>query len=108
MDQQLNYAAILTQVMRDEARHQPLGGPEIVAVCDQQTNQFMLVAVGWQKERHIDSILFHARLLNGLAVIETDHTEEGLTPALVEAGIPADHIISGLKYERRKALPAAA
>ncbi len=100
MDQQLNYTGILTQIMRAEEQFQPLNGPAIVSVCDAQTGQFLLVAVGWQKQRHIDSILFHARLLDGLVVIETDNTEEGLKDSLIEAGIAAEHLLQGSDYQR--------
>lgn len=98
MDQQISSAVILAQLMRDETQHQPLGGPELVSVCDHQSGQFMLVAVGWQRERHMDHIIFHARLLNGFVVIETDNTEEGLKSELVEAGIPASQIVFGAEY----------
>lgn len=108
MDQQLNFAAILTQVMRDEAQYQPLGGPEIVSACDQQTGQYLLLAVGWQQARHINHIIFHARLFNGLVVIETDNTEEGLKATLIEAGIPADQIVFGARYKPATAESIAA
>ena len=90
MDQQMNIGATLAQVIRNETQYQPLGGPEVVSLCDHQTGQYMLVAVGWQRERHINHILFHARLLDGLVVIETDNTEEGLKAELVKlAFLPA-------------------
>ncbi len=87
MDQTMSYAEILTRVVREEGKLQPKHGPAIVSVCDQETGQFMLIAVGWQNRRHIDSILFHAQLTDGVVTIETDKTEEGLKSALIEAGI---------------------
>ena len=99
MDKHLNFSAILVQVMRDETQYQPLGGPEVVSACDQQTGQYLLIAAGWQKERHINHLLFHARLLDGLVVIETDNTEEGLKAELIEAGIPASQIVFGAQYK---------
>jgi hypothetical protein len=94
MDQTMSYAEILTRVVREEGKLQPKHGPAIVSVCDQETGQFMLVAVGWQNRRHIDSILFHAQLKDGVVTIETDMTEEGLKSALIEAGIHEDDIQS--------------
>lgn len=98
MDKQMNFDDILTQVIQGEMQYQPLGGPEVVSACDQQTGQYLLIAAGWQKERHINHILFHARLLDGLVVIETDNTEEGLKSELIEAGIPASQIVFGGEY----------
>ncbi len=108
MDQKMSYADVLTRIMREEEKYQPLHGPVIVSVCDQETGQFMLVAVGWQKERHIDSILFHARLVDGLVVIETDKTEEGLKPLFIEAGIRAEDIALGRDYGRPERAQIAA
>ncbi|HEX5080565.1 MAG TPA: element excision factor XisI family protein [Blastocatellia bacterium] len=94
MDQAISYAEILTRVVRAEGKYQPKHGPAIVSVCDQETGQFMLVAVGWQNGRHFDSILFHAQLVDGVVTIETDMTEEGLKPLLIEAGIREEDIQS--------------
>ncbi len=94
MGQTMSYAEILTRVVREEGKLQPKHGPAIVSVCDQETGQFMLVAVGWQNRRHIDNILFHAQLEDGVVTIETDMTEEGLKQALVEAGIREEDIQS--------------
>lgn len=94
MDQTMSYAEILTRVIREEGKYQPKHGPAIVSVCDQETGQFMLIAVGWQNRRHIDSILFHAQLVDGAVTIETDKTEEGLKQALIEVGIREEDIQS--------------
>ncbi len=106
MDQAITYRDTLTKVMREEGKYQPKHGPPIVSVCDQETGQFLLVAVGWQNgqnARHVDSILFHAQLLDRKVIIETDKTEEGLTPALIEAGIPEEDIISGSALRKLEA-----
>jgi hypothetical protein len=109
MAQTMNYANILTHVLREEAQIQPSIQPITIApVCDPVSGQFLLIATGYENKAWFDSILFHARLADGLVVIELDNIEEGLKPALIEAGIPAEHIISGLKFAQRKAEPAAA
>lgn len=94
MVQTLNYASLLEQVLRTEAKLQPGLQPiTIAAVCDQQTGHFLLVATGWENHQRLDSMLFHARLAEGKIVIETDQTEEGLTLALCDAGIPRQDIL---------------
>ena len=94
MDSTLSYADILTKVMRAEEQFQPSFVPvKIVPVCDPASGQFLLVAVGWEGRRRVDSILFHAQLLDGRVVIETDNTEEGLKPILIEAGIRAEDFL---------------
>lgn len=95
MGTMMNYADILTKVMRDEERFQPSFVPvKIVPVCDPTSRQFLLVAVGWEGRRRVDNILFHAQLIDGQVVIETDLTEEGLKQTLIEAGIREEDFLS--------------
>lgn len=108
MDQTLSYTDILTQVMHDEEQYQPMHGPKIVSASDPSRGQFLLIAVGFQGPRYYDSILFHAQLLNGKVRIETDNTEEGLSSALIEAGIRAEDLLSGRDADRLEAVPLAA
>ena len=109
MDQTNRYADCLTAVLRAEAGRPFSAQPrlQIVAACDREAGEFLLILLGWASDQEWrDSVLVHARLLDGFVVIETDNLEAGLKPALIAAGIPADHIISGLKYERLKTLAA--
>lgn len=108
MDQKLNYSDILTSVIRSEEQYQPSFVPiKIVGVCDTLRGQFLLLAIGTQNNHRINNIVFHAQLLNGYVVIETDNTE-GLAPVLIEAGIRAEDILSGRDADRLEAVPLAA
>jgi hypothetical protein len=51
---------------------------------------------------------FHARLVDGMVVIETDNIEEGLKTAMIEAGIRAEGIVWGYKHESQQVTPIAA
>jgi len=103
MAHSIDYADILTHVIRQEAKPQPRIQPiTYAAVCDAESGQFLLIATGYENKKWFDVIVFHARLIEGWVVIELDNIEGGLQTALVAAGIPADRIISGLKYERMK------
>lgn len=106
MDQTMSYADILTQVVREEAKLQPSVQPKlnVVSSCDRETGQFLLVVIGWDNKRHwMHNILFHAQLVERKVIIEADLTEEGLTPALIEAGIPEEDIISGSALRKLEA-----
>ncbi|MTJ53236.1 XisI protein [Anabaena sp. UHCC 0253] len=101
MDNSLRYSEILTQVLRRAAAAQPRLQPiSIHAVCDTESGQFLIIATGWEKNIWMNTILFHARLLNGKVVIEDDNFEEGLTDALITAGIAPEDIITGLSVEQ--------
>ena len=100
MDNTVNYADILTQVIRKESSMQPrLQTLKITPVCYPESGNFLIIMTGWEKEAWINTILFHARLLKNKIVIEDDNLEEGLTTTLIQAGIPPEDIITGLSLE---------
>ena len=109
MDQTVNYADILTQVIHEEGKLQPSFQPKlkIVSSCDRETGQFLLIMVGWDKEHWRHSILFHAQLIHGKVIIEADNTE-GLKPFLLEAGIPEEAFLSDREYDLREEQKLAA
>ena len=94
------YQDILAQVIREESKAQPKRGQvKIVPVCDYETQQYLLVALGWDKKRHISSIIFHARLTQGKIIIEEDNTEEGMAAVLRAAGVPDADILLGWRLK---------
>jgi hypothetical protein len=109
MDQAMNYADILTQVIHEEGKLQFSFQPELktVSACDQETGQFLLIVVGWDKGHWQHSILFHAQLIDGKVIIEANNTED-VTELLIEAGIRAEDILSGRARNRLETAQAAA
>ncbi|KYC43760.1 XisI protein [Scytonema hofmannii PCC 7110] len=102
MDNSLTYAKILTQVLRKASTAQPrLQNIQLRSVCDAESGQFLIIATGWDKNTWLNTILFHARLVNSKVVIEDDNFEEGLTEALIAAGIAAEDIVTGLFQEQQ-------
>jgi|GEM_PF-537089 len=102
MDKSLKYADILTQVLRQESAIQPrLQNLKISSVCDQETGQFLIIMTGWQKQSWINTILFHARLIEDKIIIEDDNFEEGLTNVLIKAGISPEDIITEVDKDDR-------
>lgn len=100
MDNSLKYADILTKVLRKETAIQPrLQQLRISPVCDQEMGQFLIILTGWDKESWTNTILFHARLIEDKVLIEDDNFEEGLTNALIQAGISPEDIITELSQE---------
>ena len=77
MEHSLTYPEILTQVLRKASAAQPrLQTIQIRAVCDPESGQFLIIATGWEKSVWLNTILFHARLVDGKVVIEDDNFEE--------------------------------
>lgn len=99
MDHPLDYADIIKKTVQDATIAQPrLQAIKLYPVCDVESGHFLVLATGWDKHQWLDNVLFHARLEGTQVIIEEDNFEEGLSSALIEAGINAEHIKAGLEY----------
>lgn len=100
MDRSLSYADILKKTLQEATRTQPrLQAIQLYPVCDIDSGHFLVLATGWDQQRWLDTILFHARLVDRQVIIEEDNFEEGLTSALIAAGIQAEDIVTSLNYQ---------
>lgn len=109
MDQTMNYADILTQVIHEEGKLQPSFQPrlKIVSACDRETGQFLLIIIGWDKDAWVHNILFHAQLIDDQVLIEVDRTED-MKQLLIEAGIRPEDFLSDRDRDRIEAAQVAA
>ena len=98
MDSSLDHATILKKILREATIAQPrLQAIKLYPVCDVETGHFLILATGWDKHRWLDTILFHARLAENQIIIEEDNFEEGLTNALITAGVKKEDIVTSLE-----------
>jgi hypothetical protein len=97
MDNSLSYADIIQNTLQAATKDQPrLQSIQIYPVCDLQTGHFLVLATGWNKKSWINTILFHAHLVENNVIIEEDNFEEGLTATLIAAGINAESICTNV------------
>jgi hypothetical protein len=98
MDHPLNYVDILKKTVQTATINQPrLQAIKLYPVCDTDSGHFLVLATGWDNQQWIDTILFHARLVENQIIIEEDNFEEGLTSALIAAGVRCEDIVTSLK-----------
>ena len=98
MDQTLSYAEILKKTVQEAVVNQPrLQAIKLYPVCDIESGHFLVLATGWNKQRWMDTILFHARLVGQQIVIEEDNFEESLTQALIASGVRKEDIVAHLE-----------
>ncbi len=96
----VDYSEILKKVVKDATIHQPrLQAIKLYPVCDLESGQFVVLATGFDKQRWMDFVLFHARLIekdnsDRQIIIEEDNFEEGLIDTLIEAGIKKEDIVT--------------
>lgn len=95
MDTTLTYSEIIKKTLHEATQVQPRLQPiRLYPVCDMEIGQFLVIATGWDKQKWVDSILFHARLQDNKVVIEEDNWEEGLTNLLIQNGIKTEDILA--------------
>jgi hypothetical protein len=93
MDNSLSYADIIENTLKEATKDQPrIQSIRLYPVCDRDSGNFLIMATGWDKKDWINTILFHAYLVNENITIEEDNFEEGLTSLLIEGGIDAKNI----------------
>jgi XisI protein len=93
MDNALSYADIIENTLKEATKDQPrLQSIRLYPVCDRDSGNFLILATGWDKKDWINTILFHAHLIEREITIEEDNFEEGLTALLIASGIDAKNI----------------
>jgi hypothetical protein len=72
---------------------------DVHTVCafDEQRDQYLLLCIGWSGQKRHRSIILYLRVRAGKIWIEHDMIEDGITPALLEAGVPKEDIVLGFQ-----------
>ena len=65
------------------------------AAFDAETDQYLIVSVGWGKESRVHGCLIHVSIQDSKVWIQRDGTENGIANELVQAGIPKYEIVLG-------------
>ncbi|MCI0639234.1 MAG: XisI protein [Gemmataceae bacterium] len=98
MDTVNHYRHIIEQTLLELTKiPSPVGEVLHETVFDRQNDHYLVVNVGWGKQRRIYGALAHIDLVGDKVWIQHDGTEEGLANQLREAGIPAEQIVLGYR-----------
>ena len=65
------------------------------AVFDPETDNYIVVSVGWGKKKRVHGCLVHIAIIEGKVWIQRDGTEDGIANELVEAGMSKEDIVLG-------------
>src|SRR5690349_18742868 len=73
----------------------PVSQPGIEMLCalDEERDQYLLLTTGWRGNDRQWGVHLHVRICDGKFWIETDMLEEGITPGLLEAGVPREDVV---------------
>ncbi|MDM8529621.1 XisI protein [Anaerolineales bacterium HSG25] len=97
MDKLAKYRQLIKQLLLDHeslinrSRWQP--NLETHALCDETRDRYMIFETGWWGPKRVHSTTIYVRLYKNKVYIEEDWTEDGITPVLMNAGIPREDIV---------------
>src|SRR5579862_3705522 len=63
------------------------------AIYDRNRGRFVLITLGWDDDERVHHPLVHIDIVNDKLWIQTDNTEHGVAPDLVQAGIPKANVV---------------
>jgi hypothetical protein len=95
MDKLTRYREIIKQALTERAqlmKSQPLPGEEVVCVFEENTDNYLLLRLGWSRGKRLYSITLHLRLANGKVHVEQDWTDDAIAD-LVASGVGREDII---------------
>lgn len=96
MDKLTEYRTIVRHILGEYAdllNKTSLSDLETEVIADEQSDNYMLLKVGWTEQGHARNPTLYIRLRNNKIWIEQDWTEEGIATDLLEAGVPNEDIV---------------
>ncbi len=95
-----SYRKIVKRLLLDYAQHSPSQGEiEMATVFDEGQGRYQLMALGWRGKQRIHGCVIHIDLKGNKVWLQHDSTDAEIAKALVEMGVPADHIVLGFLPE---------
>jgi XisI protein len=89
------YREVIQSVLREYARlfnHQP-AGVDVLAVCDEATDTYAIVNVGWDGNERLNTTSVLMRIVNGKIWVEEDRTMYGFVDELLGRDVLQDEIV---------------
>ena len=98
MDTVTRYRSLIEQVLLAHTKvAASVGEVQFQTVFDRDHDHYLLVQVGWGRQKRIYGTLAHIDLVGDKVWIQHDGMEEGLANQLRDAGIPAENIVLGYR-----------
>ncbi len=107
MDKVEEYQQVIINVLEEQPDilyDEEQEGVAIHSIYDQVHHRFMIYRTGWSAKQRINSVILYVHLKDSKIWIEEDWTEDGIVPALLEAGIPKEDIVLGFRHPTLRTL----
>lgn len=88
------YSKIICQLLNEYSKIPYFYGElERRFIISEDKNSYLLMTLGWQRDKRVHSCLIHVEIKNNKVWIQRDGTEDGIAEELVAAGIPKQDIV---------------
>jgi hypothetical protein len=106
MEKVKKYQKIILQVLEEYANIKSPFMPEVenLIIADTKNHHYQLVRMGWYKDRHVHYTVFHFDVLDNKVWIQENRTDVKIDEELIEAGIAAKDICSGMEHPAMRRL----
>lgn len=75
---------------------------ETLMICDEETDNYLLMNVGWQGYERQHGVFVHLRIIEGQIHVEWNGTED-VIEALIELGLPAAVFVPAFRHPELRA-----
>jgi hypothetical protein len=75
---------------------------ETITLFDREKGQFLVIDEGWRGFERIHRVWIHVERRDDKWWIQQDQTHDGITPSLVDAGIPKERIVLAFQHPSRR------
>lgn len=99
----VNYAEIVKRIIRKYAAIKPSHGDiDVETIFDDAQGHYEMVYSGWDGWRRVHGSVLHVDIRGDKIWIQHDGTESGITDELLEAGVPAQHIVLAFHHPSKR------
>ena len=95
MDRISHYRQIIQSILKEYAQlfNQQPAGVDVLAVCDETTDIYAIINVGWDGNERTNMTSVLMRIVDGKIWVEEDRTMYGFVEELLDAGVPQEDIV---------------
>jgi XisI protein len=100
MEKVKKYQKAISKVLEYYAAIKSPFMPEVenLVISDTKNHHYQLQRMGWYQDRHVHYTVFHFAIQNGKIWVHENRTDVKIDEELIEAGISAKDIASGLDH----------
>lgn len=99
MATQLNYPALIKQILFAYTQYKPVYGDiETTVSFDDEHGNYTLLQSGWDGNDYLHGAVVHVQIKGNTIWIQYDGTEDGIATELLEAGVPNEHIVLDFRH----------